>query len=231
MKFIVDKELFNLIPNVCFGVIIARKIDNSKEYPEIEEFLDKEIENITNKYQEVKAKEIPEIELYREAFRKLEMNPNKYMSSIEALVSRTLKSKMVPHINPLVDLGNALSLKYLVPLGIHDIDKVTGDIEIRRATKEDKFIPFGETESKNPDEGEIVYVSGHDVRTRRWIWRQGENGKVDSTIKNAFIPLDGFNENKEAILKLQEEFEEKLSKYGIKCTKGFVDKDNNIFEF
>ena len=72
------------------------------------------------------------------------MNPNKYMPSIESLVSRTLKSKMVPHINPLVDLGNALSLKYLIPLGIHDIDKVTGDIEIRFANKDDKFIPFGE---------------------------------------------------------------------------------------
>ena len=231
MKFIVDKELFKLVPNVCFGVIIAHDIDNSKEYHEIESFLDNEIENITKKYQDVKAKEIPEIELYREAFRKIGINPNKYMSSIEALVTRTLKSKMVPHINPLVDLGNALSLKYIIPLGIHDIDKVKGDIEVRPATKEDRFIPFGETESETPDEGEIIYVSGNDVRTRRWIWRQGENGKVDSSIKNAFIPLDGFIENKESILSLQEEFESKLKNYGIKCTKGFIDKDNNMFEF
>ena len=231
MKFTVDKELFKSIPNLCFGVIIAKNIDNSKEYPEIEGLLDTEIKNITEKYADAKAKEIPEIELYREAFRKIGINPNKYMSSIEALITRTLKSRLVPHINPLVDLGNSLSLKYIIPLGIHDIDKVKGDIEIRPAVPEDRFIPFGETEAEVPDEGEIIYVSGHDVRTRRWIWRQGENGKVDETIKNAFIPLDGFTENKEAVLSLQEEFENVLKKYGVECTKGFIDKDNNVFEF
>lgn len=231
MKFIVDKHLFDLIPDVCFGVIIAREIDNSKDYPDISKLLDKEITNITKKYSDKKAKEIEDICLYREAFKTLGINPNKYMPSIEALVSRTLKSKMVPHINPLVDLGNALSLKYLIPLGIHDIDKVTGDIEIRFANKDDKFIPFGEEESEVPDDGELIYVSGHDVRTRRWIWRQGENGKVDESITNAFIPLDGFIQNKDNILKLQEEFTYILEKYGVKCTIGFIDKDNNIFEF
>ena len=231
MKFIVDKQLFELIPNLNFGVIIAKDIDNSKKYPEIEEFLDQEINNIVEKYKETKAKEIYEIELYREAFRKITINPNKYMSSIEALVTRTLKSHMVPHINPLVDLGNALSLKYLVPLGIHDIDKVKGDIEIRFANKEDLFIPFGETNSETPDEGEVIYVSGHEVRTRRWIWRQGENGKVDENIKNAFIPLDGFIENKDNVLNVQKEFKEKLEKYGVNCITGFINKDNNVFEF
>ena len=34
MKFIVDKKLFDLIPDVCFGVIIARDIDNSKDFPD-----------------------------------------------------------------------------------------------------------------------------------------------------------------------------------------------------
>ena len=56
-------------------------------------------------------------------------------------------------------------------------------------------------------------------------------GKVDETITNAFIPLDGFVQNKENILKLQEEFKSILEKYGVKCTLGFVDKDSNQFEF
>ena len=56
MKFIVDKKLFDLIPDVCFGVIIARDIDNSKEYPDISKLLDKEIDNITKKYSDKKLK-------------------------------------------------------------------------------------------------------------------------------------------------------------------------------
>lgn len=231
MKFIVDKRFFDKVDNACFGVIIARGIDNTKKYDFIDELLSKEINDIYEDYKDKKVKELPEIELYRDAFRKLDINPNKYMCSIEALVSRTVKSKFVPNINPIVDLGNALSLKYRIPLGIHDIDKFSGDIEIRPATKEDRFVPFGGGDYDNPDVGEIIYVSGNDVKTRRWTWRQGDNSKVDENIKNAFIPLDGFNVNKDSILMLQKEFSDILSSIGVSCTLGFVDKDHNIFEF
>ena len=231
MKFVVDKRFFDKVDNACFGVIIARGIDNTKDYPFIKELLNKEINNISKEYQDKKVKELPEIELYREAFRKLDINPNKYMCSIEALISRTVKSKYVPSINPIVDLGNALSLKYRIPLGIHDIDKFSKDIEIRFANENDKFIPFGGEGYDNPEIGEVIYVSGNDVKTRRWTWRQGENSKVDENIKNAFIPLDGFVENKENILKLQKEFSDILISMGVECTLGFVDKDNNEVEF
>lgn len=231
MKFAVDKRFFDKVDNACFGVIIARGIDNTKDYPFIKELLNKEINDISEEYQDKKVKELPEIELYREAFKKLDINPNKYMCSIEALVSRTVKSKHIPNINPIVDLGNALSLKYRIPLGIHDIDRFSGDIEIRPASENDKFIPFGEEGYDNPDVGEIIYVSGNDVKTRRWTWRQGENSKVDETIKNAFIPLDGFTENKENILKLQEEFRNILTNMGVECTLGFINKDHNTFTF
>ena len=130
MKFVVDKRFFDKVDNACFGVIIARGIDNTKKYDFIEKMLEDEINSIEEEYRDKKVKELPEIELYREAFRKLDINPNKYMCSIEALVSRTVKSKHIPNINPIVDLGNALSLKYRIPLGIHDIDRFRGDIEI-----------------------------------------------------------------------------------------------------
>ena len=96
---------------------------------------------------------------------------------------------------------------------------------------DDRFVPFGGGDYDNPDVGEVIYVSGNDVKTRRWTWRQGENSKVDETIKNAFIPLDGFTENKESILKLQKEFSDILTSMGVECTLGFIDKDHTEFEF
>ena len=104
MKFKVDKRFFEKVDNACFGVIIARGLDNTKKYDFIEELLSKEINDIYEDYKDKKVKELAEIELYRDAFRKLDINPNKYMCSIEALVSRTVKSKFVPNINPIVDL-------------------------------------------------------------------------------------------------------------------------------
>ena len=103
------------------------------------------------------------------------------------------------------------------------IEKYEGDLYI--------FIPFGSLEVEHLEDGEIIYASGDEVKTRRWTWRQGENSKVDETIKNAFIPLDGFTENKENILKLQEEFSNILTNMGVECTLGFIDKDHNTFTF
>lgn len=48
---------------------------------------------------------------------------------------------------------------------------------IDNTVKNDLFIPFGSTEYDNPEVGEAVYASGNEIRTRRWTWRQGENGK------------------------------------------------------
>ena len=38
-------------------------------------------------------------------------------------------------------------------------------------------------------------------------------------------------ENKEKILELQKEFVKILTEMGATCEVGFVDKDNNVFEF
>jgi len=43
MKFIVEKEIFEKLPNACFGVVMAKGIDNRKAYPEIDRLLDESI--------------------------------------------------------------------------------------------------------------------------------------------------------------------------------------------
>lgn len=121
MKFIVEKEIFEKLPSACFCVVMARGIDNSKAYPEIDKLLDESIENATQYFEGKKVKEESDILPYREAFRTLGINPNKYLCSIEALFTRIAKGKGMPHINPIVDLGNAISLKYTLPMGAHDL--------------------------------------------------------------------------------------------------------------
>ena len=57
------------------------------------------------KFLNVKIKEEAWIEPYREAFRSLGINPNKFMCSIEALMTRISKGNSISSINPIVDLG------------------------------------------------------------------------------------------------------------------------------
>ena len=93
MKFIVEREIFEKLPSACFGVVMAKGIDNSKAYPEIDRLLDESIEAAAQRFGGKKVKEEPNILAYREAFRALDINPNKYLCSIEALFTRIAKEK------------------------------------------------------------------------------------------------------------------------------------------
>ena len=233
MKFVVSDEFFEKVNNAYFGVVIVKGFDNKKSNDKILKMLEENVNKSMEELKDVKVKETDIVLPYREAFRALDINPNKFMCSIEALLTRLSKGKEIPSINPIVDLGNALSIKYNLPIGCHDIDNFKGDIMIREANSEDTFVPFGGEEIEHVDVGEFVYVSGNEVKTRKWTWRQGEKSKIDENSTNLFIPIDGFSDvNKDEVLKLQDELIKFLNdNYDVEIKSGFVDKDNREFEF
>lgn len=232
MKFIVEKEVFDKLPNACFGVVMARGLDNSKPHPEIDSFLEESIQNAAQHFAGKKVKEYPTILPYREAFRALGINPNKYLCSIEALFTLIAKGKGMPHINPVVDLGNAVSLKYTLPMGAHDLGGSDADICIRFARPGDTFLPFGSDAKEIPDAGEVVYAVGNQVRTRRWTWRQSEHGKITAASTDIFFPIDGFTDfNKEAVLAARDELNTLVKQcFGCETSIGFVDAEHPEME-
>ncbi len=232
MKFIVEKEIFEKLPNACFGVVMAKGIDNSKTYPEVDRLLDESIGAAAQRFKGKKVKEEPDILPYREAFHALDVNPNKYLCSIEALFTRIAKGKGMPHINPVVDLGNAISLKYTLPMGAHDLGGSGEDICIRLAQPGDTFLPFGGDAEETPDSGEVVYAVGHQVRTRRWTWRQSEHGKITPASTDIFFPIDGFTDlNREQVLAAREELQALVKQiFGCEAAVGFVDADHSEME-
>lgn len=232
MKFSVSSEVFEKLDNVCFGVIVAKGIDNSLVKNDIVEKLDQSIKDCEDKFKDTKVKELEGILCYRDAFKELGINPNKFMSSIEAMLTRTSKGKGLPNISPIVDLGNAVSLKYMVPLGAHDIDTLDGDIEVRFSKEGDVFIPLGTEETEILEDGELIYSAGDNVRTRRWIWRQSEQGKITNESKNIFFPIDGFtNKNYDSVMSARDELANLLKEVSSCDVKvGFIDKNNTEFE-
>lgn len=232
MKFEVSKYFFDKVEDAVFGVVVVKNFNNKVSYDYINNMFNESLKTSKEKFLNVKIKEEDWIQPYREAFRKLNINPNKYMCSIEALITRISKGNDIPNINSIVDLGNALSLKYELPIGVHDMDNfIDEDIQIRESDGNDNFVPFGSDEIEHPDAGEIIYASGNEVKTRRWTWRQGEKSKATEESKNFFIPIDGFTSNKDKILELQEELVKYLKDdLKLEVYSGIVDKDNRIFE-
>ena len=233
MKFIVQKEIFDKIDNLYIGVVVAKGIDNSKKYPRIDKLLEESSDLAEERFLDKKVKEDELIIPYREAFLNLEINPNKFQCSVEAMFTRISKGKRIPNINPLVNLNNAISLKYTLPMGTHDLSRSDLDIEMRYAKENDTFIPMGSEEIEKPDDGEVVYAVGNQVRTRRWTWRQSEEGKIDEKTSYVFFPIDGFkgiNDDKvnEAIEELKTVLKEE---FDCELASGYVDKDHQFFEW
>lgn len=160
MKFCVDQAIFEKLPAACFGVVVAKGIDNRSPCPEAARLLDEGIALAERRFEGQKVKDDPAILPYRDAFRALGMNPNKYLCSVEALFTRIAKGKGMPHINPAVDLGNAVSLKYTLPIGAHDLCGAESNVCVRLSQPGDTFLPFGGTELETPDPGEVVYAVG-----------------------------------------------------------------------
>lgn len=239
MRFTVENNVFKKLEGVCFYVLSAYGIDNNLKTAgkEIETLLKENIKKANEKLIGKNIKEIPEILCYRNAFEKLGVNPNKYMCSIEALLKRVLKNTEINSINLAVDLINALSIKYFLPMGLHDIDTFTDESLCIRFSKEDDiFIPFGFSEKdkehiEKPDKDELLYVSSNIVRTRRWIWRQSEIGKITKNTKNIFLPIDAFySVNEETAKKAQEELVTLLKTFfNCDIRTGFLDEKNPVF--
>ncbi len=232
MKFKVYDELFEKMPDACFGVVVGYDIDNKNKSPHIESMLVDEMKSIRERLEGQNLKEFEGIVPYREAFRELSINPNKFMSSIEAMAKRVVKGNDLPSINPVVNLVNALSLKYVLPMGAHDIDALEDEISVRFSVDGDTFIPLGSDEMENVDAGELVYADSKRIRTRRWIWRQSDRGRITEESKNIFFPIDGFaSKNKDNVLDAMELLSSTLENH-FNCTtkKFFIDKDNNEVE-
>ena len=232
-RFTVEAAVFEKLPDYCVGVVVARGLDNHSQSEAVSRMLDQAAADFAQANREANIRELPGVKACRGAFQALGMNPNKFMCSIESLMKRVQKSGALPHINTVVDLGNAFSLTYQLPMGAHDVDKLEGDIEIRFSTPEDHFLPMGEAETETMPAGELVYVSGHTVKTRRWIWRQSEDGKITGDTSHVFFPIDGFrNVNGADVLTARDALARLLEQdFGCQVVTGYVDSGNNVFDF
>lgn len=228
MYFIVDDKVFEILPKICFGAVVARGLDNSGSKKEIQGLLEQVIEKTREKFKSVKPKEDQDLRPYRDSFKKMGINPNKFPCSVEALTTRIVRGGSLPDINPAVNLVNAFSLKYTLPMGAHDLDAVEGDIEVRFSRNGDIFIPFGQTDPEMLADGELVYASGSNIKTRKWIWRQSDQGKVTAASKNVFFPIDGFSDyNREEVIAARSELAAAIGHIlKAEATMLFLDRNN-----
>lgn len=187
----IDDEVFGRFPGYVRGVVLAYGVSNGDSPPELIAMLRDAEVSVRDRLEKDGLADHPRISSWREAYRSFGAKPSKFRSSIEAMVRRVLSNHELPIINTLVDIGNVLSLRHLVPTGGHAIDEVEEDIILRPANGEETFVPFGSDQVEHPIPGEIVFVEGNTVLTRRWSWRQANHTLTLPTTTAIEFNVDG----------------------------------------
>ncbi len=187
----IEDAIFSMFPGYCRGVVLAFDMKNSASPPALVQMLrDAEADLRTR----VSADEIashPRLVSWREAYRSFGAKPTKYRSSIEAMARRVINNNEIPSINAIVDIGNIISLRHLTTVGGHAIDVVKEDIQLKMATGDEEFVPFGSDQMEHPLPGEIIFTEGNTVLTRRWSWRQANHTLTLESTTAVEMNVDG----------------------------------------
>ncbi len=187
----ISDEIFSLFPGYVRGVVLAYDVTNTASPPGLIEMLRAAEVSVRDRLNLEELTDHPRIASWRDAFRKAGIKPSEFRASIEAMTRRVLRQKELPSINALVDIGNTLSLRHLLPTGAHAIDVLTHDIALCKASGEEEFVPFGSDQAEHPDPGEIIFKEGNTVLTRRWSWRQSNHTITLLTTTAVEFNVDG----------------------------------------
>lgn len=138
--------------------------------------------------------EFPEVQAWRKAFTQMGLKPTQYRCASESLLRRYRKDGSLPQLHPLVDLCNATSIAFGIPVAVFDVGGIDGDLQVRYARGDEDYLSFsGETE--HPEPGEVVFVdsAGH-AHARRWTYRQSRASAVNDTTTTALIITEALHD-------------------------------------
>jgi DNA/RNA-binding domain of Phe-tRNA-synthetase-like protein len=123
------------------------------------------------------------------------LKPTQYRCAAESLLRRYRREGTLPEVHPLVDLCNAMSLAYAMPMAVLDADEISGPLIVRYADGGENYSSFsGDTE--HPYAGEVIFADqAGNVTARRWCHRQSAQSAVSAATKSALIVAEAMHES------------------------------------
>ncbi|OUP08441.1 B3/4 domain-containing protein [Collinsella sp. An2] len=194
-KFVAEDSFWQLFPQAAIGIVVAEGMKPASEVPaedsaQIEKLLDRANVLAERHLTSDTISENAPVKAWREAYRAFKTKKGA-RCSIENLLKRVLKGKPVGTITPSVDIYNAISLKYALPVGGEDIDAFQGDLRLGITEGGDAFLPLGEQETDDPTlPGELCYRDDAGAVCRCWNWRDGVRTALTDDSRNAFLAIE-----------------------------------------
>lgn len=199
-KFVVEDSFWELIPEASLGVIVAHGMKSAGEVPaedatEIARLLADANAAANGHLTSNTISENAVVAVWREAYRRFKTKKGA-RCSVENLLKRVLKENPVGPITPSVDIYNAISLKYALPVGGEDIHAFVGDVRLGVTEGGDAFRPLGEDEDDPTLPGEVCYRDEVGAICRCFNWRDGQRTALTDTSRDAFLIVECVDPNR-----------------------------------
>jgi len=122
--------------------------------------------------------DFPEIQAWRRAYSKMGLKPTQYRCASEALLRRLRQEGSLPRIHPIIDLCNAVSAAFAIPIAVFDLDRIAGSLEVRYAAGDETYATFA-GEMEHPEVGEVIFAdAAGSAHARRWTNRQSATSAI-----------------------------------------------------
>lgn len=127
-----------------------------------------------------------------EVFKTFGAKPKRTPCSAAALRKRVLKDGSLPSLDPVVDIYNAVSIRYAIPVGGENLAAYSGTPRLTLADGSEPFDTFkeGQPVVEHPEPGEVIWRDDTGVTCRRWNWRQGIRTRLDSQAQSMWFILE-----------------------------------------
>jgi DNA/RNA-binding domain of Phe-tRNA-synthetase-like protein len=177
--------------------------------------------------------DLPEIKAWRAVFSRMGLKPTQYRCASESLLRRFRKEGTLPPIHPLIELCNAASIAYAIPVAALDVAKIAWPLQVRPATGDENYLSFaGEIEHPEPAEVTFADAQGQ-AHARRWTHRQSGLSAIRDDTASVLIVMEAVHANAAAdVTALRDALAAAMTEvWGATPQRGLLTATSPTFEF
>ena len=197
MRFRHSDDVWREFPELVPGTLLARRLSSGVRVDSaVERFTAPAAERLTHGSES----DFPEIQAWRRVFSRMGLKPTQYRCAAESLLRRFRKAGSLPRLHPMIDLCNAASMAFAIPIAVFDIERIAGNLAVRHATGAETFSTFA-GEQERPDPNEIIFADDAGrAHARRWTHRQGADSSVGPETRDVLIVAEAMHATAQADL-------------------------------
>jgi DNA/RNA-binding domain of Phe-tRNA-synthetase-like protein len=179
-------EVLAAFPGICVAEGGIRSVRIEPQSPDLETEKTTIIQELQSRYTLENIRNEPVFRAYRDFFWSVGVDPTKTRPASEALVRRILSGGMLPVINTAVDAYNLASAVSGVPIAAFDRDTIAGDLTLRFARDEEKFLGIGMKKPVILRKNQVIMTDRAQI-IAMYPYRDSDSTKVTIATKNIHI--------------------------------------------